>query len=274
MTITREIQYVLGMLVGNSVALHRVLVDGIESMASSPTLKETDVDCLNAILRSQPDRLRTVAEMLTARRRRKVSSLLPMTTQLLRHAFEESWSGYLGTSAAEVTVRPTADAMAYCSWLLRYRDWSGIERQLVRYELCRMDVADRVHEFEQQCDPGCGDSSSESCRWQTSKMVRVERFEAGIDEAVREFRRTGVVPVRSPGAEVMLVFYRRRGSGRGVAAVKVSNLVIRIIELASVGVSMQEMLAAISPTHRDDMRKNLTTLRDLGILETVAQAGS
>jgi hypothetical protein len=265
--LSRAFQTALGILTTNSVTARRFIAGEIRPSQLHAALTEEDIEGLQDLLNRQADRVVAVSEMLTSRRKRRVTGTLPVTVRMLGERFEAWWSDYL-RSCAPCGLRPAAgEAQAFAGWALLQLERQSAEFELIRYELYRSDVASRFLLRESGAGKVGVGPGSEHRRLRLASCARVERFEWAVDEAIMRFRRTGEISGGAQGDPVHLIFHAVSGRVAAVGVTKVSPAMSLVLERSGAGVELRELLLAVPEAMRPHMLVFLERLIDMQVVD-------
>lgn len=265
--ISSAFQTALGMLVTNAAITRRFVSRELTPTDLHCGLTEGDISCLEGLISTQKDRLLALAKLLTSRRRQKLIASLPATVHILGSQLEDVWNEYLGCAAPPGAPSMRMEGAAFAAWALRRLDRQSLEFELVHYEVCFNDVANRL--FLHAIDAGVTNPppASANDRVGLSRYARVQRFDWAVDEAMAYFRRAGKIIRLTKGSPVYLVFHPVQVRANDIAVTKVSETMNTMLEGGNV--VLRELLNATPHAHQAAIRTVVNRLVALRILEVV-----
>jgi len=264
MKLSSAFQTALGILATNTTLAREVIAGRLPLDTWDPALNGADRACMELLLRSQGQRVLALAEILTARRKGKMLSRLPMTLALLGRRIDGYWVEYLASTSIQGTTSAAAEAAAFAGWILDHLELSCRDSQLIRYELCENEVAAKLIA---PCDEHHPGPLLPGYRILRSGNIKVESFDRGIDAALQRFRAAGELAFEEQGTRVEMVFHRVPGRRGVVAATRISKAMSLVLEVARTELEVESLLNAIPPARRAEIRTALEALVNLSVLE-------
>ena len=262
-------QTALGVLLTNSDMVRRFIAREIDGRELHDALTDADIDGLGRLVGAEPDRVMAVAELLTSRRRRRVVNALRATVQMSGERFESLWKEYLRCHAPRGILSMSLEATMFGKWLLPRLERGSPQWQILTYELCRSDIAERLRLRARGTSDAKSATLADHSRLCLSRCVRLERFEFAVDEVMARFRRTGEIVTGSSRGPVHLVFHPQVGRVTTVGVTKVSAAMSSILARSATGSALHELLGLIPAQMHAPLRAALEKLVDIHVLDLV-----
>lgn len=267
--LSRAFQTALGVLLTNSAIAKGFIAGEIQVGQLHEALTDADSDGLRRLVSGQPDRVVAVADLLTSRRRRRVVASLAATVRMLGEEFENVWNEYLRGDAPRSVLSVPMEALAFGNWVLSRLERGSVPFQLLTYELCRNDIAQRLRSSPIGAVQAGSAVMQERSRLRLSRYARLERFEWAVDEAMARLRRTGKILAEPQGGPVHLVFHPLPGRVATVGVTKVSAAMSSMLERSTTGSALHELVSLVPTQMHAHLRSTLEKLVAIHVLDLI-----
>jgi hypothetical protein len=261
-----------GMVTNDRLA--RLYFDG-STAVRLPALAGADLDALQELGRRSEARLMTLASLLSQRRFRRATQLLPASRQILGSKFDAHWQTYLETAEPGMPSA-TEEAVSYAAHLRATASLSRLAEDVVRYEESLNEASRRLVGRSSPAESPPIPMLADDDGIRLSTYVLLQAFDHDVIALVKALRDSADLPAGADGASERstILFRPKQAEGVAVDVSRLPEVLAECLRRIGAGTRVADLLEGFAAEIRPALRSRLQYLVQAGIVVTGSEGGS